>query len=32
MQGKSRKRNTYYTCGYRISYGDTAAEALGHRK
>lgn len=32
MQGKTRKNNTYYTCGYRLSYGDKAAEALGHGK
>lgn len=32
MHGKSRKGNTYYTCGYRRSYGDTAAEATGHGK
>ncbi len=32
MQGKSRKGNTYYACGYRIDYGDKAAEALGHGK
>jgi hypothetical protein len=32
MQGKSRKGNTYYTCGYRLSYGDAAAEATGHGK
>jgi hypothetical protein len=32
MQGKSRKGNTYYACGYRRSYGDTAAEAAGHGK
>ncbi|HET6571145.1 MAG TPA: recombinase family protein [Solirubrobacterales bacterium] len=32
MQGKSRKGNTYYACGYRRSYGDTAAEATGHGK
>jgi site-specific DNA recombinase len=32
MQGKTRKGNTYYACGYRIAYGDNAAEALGHGK
>jgi site-specific DNA recombinase len=32
MQGKTRKGNTYYSCGYRISYGDKAAEATGHGK
>ena len=32
MQGKHRKTSTYYTCGYRRSYGDTAAEATGHGK
>jgi hypothetical protein len=32
MQGKTRKGNTYYACGYRISYGDKAAHALGHGK
>jgi hypothetical protein len=32
MQGKSRKGHTYYACGYRRSYGDTAAEATGHGK
>ena len=32
MQGKTRKGNTYYACGYRISYGDKAAEATGHGK
>jgi DNA invertase Pin-like site-specific DNA recombinase len=32
MQGKHRKSSTYYTCGYRLSYGDTAAEATGHGK
>lgn len=32
MQGKTRKENTYYACGYRISYGDKAASALGHGK
>ena len=32
MQGKTRKGNTYYACGYRASYGDNAAEALGHGK
>ncbi len=32
MQGKSRKGHTYYACGYRIDYGDKAAEALGHGK
>jgi hypothetical protein len=32
MQGKTRKGNTYYACGYRISYGDKAAQALGHGK
>jgi hypothetical protein len=32
MQGKTRKGNTYYACGYRISYGDKAAHALGHDK
>jgi site-specific DNA recombinase len=32
MHGKHRKSSTYYTCGYRLSYGDTAAEAAGHGK
>lgn len=32
MQGKHRKTSTYYTCGYRLSYGDKAAEATGHGK
>ena len=32
MHGKHRKSSTYYTCGYRLSYGDTAAEATGHGK
>jgi Recombinase len=32
MQGKHRKSSTYYTYGYRLSYGDTAAEATGHGK
>jgi len=33
MQGRSRKGEpTYYTCGYRTSYGDRAAEAVGHGK
>ena len=32
MQGKTRKGNTYYACGYRIAYGDNAAEAIGHGK
>jgi site-specific DNA recombinase len=32
MQGKSRKGHTYYACGYRASYGDNAASALGHGK
>jgi site-specific DNA recombinase len=33
MQGRSRKDEpTYYTCGYRSSYGDRAAEAVGHGK
>jgi len=32
MHGKTRKDNTYYACCYRISYGDKAAEALGHGK
>lgn len=32
MQGKCRRGKTYYTCGYRLSYGDRAAEALGHGK
>jgi site-specific DNA recombinase len=32
MHGKSRKGITYYACCYRISYGDKAAEALGHGK
>jgi hypothetical protein len=32
MQGKTRKGITYYACGYRISYGDKAAQALGHGK
>jgi hypothetical protein len=30
MHGKERKDITYYACSYRISYGDKAAEALGH--
>jgi hypothetical protein len=33
MQGRSRiGEPTYYTCGYRTSYGDRAAEAVGHGK
>ena len=32
MHGKARKGITYYACAYRISYGDKAAEALGHGK
>jgi hypothetical protein len=32
MQGKERKGNIYYACGYRASYGDNAAAALGHGK
>jgi site-specific DNA recombinase len=33
MQGRARKEEpTYYTCGYRTSYGDRAAEAVGHGK
>jgi hypothetical protein len=33
MQGRGRKDEpTYYTCGYRTSYGDRAAEAVGHGK
>jgi hypothetical protein len=32
VQGKCHKGNTYYTCGYRLSYGDRAAEAVGHGK
>ncbi len=32
MQGKTAKGNTYYACGYRLDYGDTAAEAVGHGK
>jgi len=32
MHGKERKGITYYACSYRISYGDKAAEALGHGK
>jgi site-specific DNA recombinase len=33
MQGRSRNGEpTYYTCGYRTTYGDNAAEALGHGK
>ena len=33
MQGALRKGEpTYYTCGYRTSYGDRAAEAVGHGK
>jgi hypothetical protein len=32
MHGKHRKTSTYYACGYRLSYGDTAAEATGHGK
>jgi site-specific DNA recombinase len=33
MQGRGRKDEpTYYTCGYRTSYGDRAAEATGHGK
>jgi site-specific DNA recombinase len=31
MQGRGRKGEpTYYTCGYRATYGDRAAEAVGH--
>lgn len=29
---ETRKENTCYACGYRISYGDNAAEALGQGK
>jgi site-specific DNA recombinase len=32
MHGKERKGITYYACCYRIAYGDTAAQALGHGK
>ena len=33
MQGRSRRGEpTYYTCGFRASYGDRAAEAVGHGK
>ena len=33
MQGRARRGEpTYYTCGYRASYGDRAAEAVGHGK
>ena len=33
MQGRARKGEpTYNTCGYRTSYGDRAAEAVGHGK
>ena len=33
MQGRSRKGEPiYYTCGHRTSYGDRAAEAVGHGK
>ena len=32
MQGKPRKGITYYACGYRLDYGDTAAQAVGHGK
>jgi hypothetical protein len=32
MHGKERKGITYYVCGYRASYGDNAASALGHGK
>jgi site-specific DNA recombinase len=33
MQGRGRKGEpTYYTCGYRATYGDRAAEAVGHGK
>jgi site-specific DNA recombinase len=32
MHGKERKGITYYACAYRNSYGDKAAEALGHGK
>lgn len=32
MHGKSRKGITYMACNYRISYGDKAAEAVGHGK
>jgi site-specific DNA recombinase len=32
MQGKTAKGNTYYACGYRLDYGDRAAEAVGHGK
>ena len=31
-RASSRKGSTYYACGYRISYGDKAAEATGHGK
>lgn len=32
MQGKTAKGHTYYACGYRLDYGDRAAEAVGHGK
>ena len=32
MYGKSRKGHNYMACGYRLDYGDSAAEALGHGK
>ncbi len=32
MHGKVAKGHTYYACSYRITYGDKAAEALGHGK
>jgi len=32
MHGKECKGNIYYACAYRVSYGDKAAEALGHGK
>ncbi len=32
MHGKERKGITYYACCYRIAYGDSAAEAVGHGK
>jgi hypothetical protein len=32
MHGKERKGITYYACNHRISYGDKAAETLGHGK
>jgi site-specific DNA recombinase len=32
MHGKETKGITYYACSYRITYGDKAADALGHGK